>query len=39
MSLFSTTAPVRFEGPDTDNEFAFRVYDKDRQVLGKRLED
>lgn len=39
MSLFSKIAPVRFEGPDTDNEFAFRVYDKDRQVLGKRMED
>jgi xylose isomerase len=39
MSLFSDIAPVRFEGPDTDNEYAFRVYDRDRQVLGKRMED
>jgi xylose isomerase len=39
MSLFSTVEPVRFEGPDTKNEFAYRVYDKDRVVLGKRMEE
>ena len=39
MSLFSSVEPVRFEGPDARNEFAYRVYDKDRVVLGKRLED
>jgi len=39
MSLFSTVEPVRFEGPDTQNEFAYRVYDKDRVVLGKRMEE
>jgi xylose isomerase len=39
MSLFSTVEPVRFEGPDTRNEFAYRVYDKDRVVLGKRMEE
>jgi xylose isomerase len=39
MSLFSSVAPVRFEGPDAKSEFAYRVYDKDRVVLGKRMED
>ena len=39
MSLFSTVEPVRFEGPDTNNEFAYRVYEKDRVVLGKRMEE
>ena len=39
MSLFSSVEPVRFEGPGTNNEFAYRVYDKDRMVLGKRMED
>jgi xylose isomerase len=39
MSLFSTVEPVRFEGADTKNEFAYRVYEKDRVVLGKRMED
>jgi xylose isomerase len=39
MSIFSTIDPVRFEGPATANEFAYRVYDKDRVVLGKRMEE
>jgi xylose isomerase len=39
MSLFSTVEPVRFEGPNTRNEFAYRVYEKDRVVLGKRMEE
>src|ERR1700755_1312121 len=39
MSLFSTVEPIRFEGPDTQNELAYRVYDKERMVLGKRMED
>ncbi len=36
---FADIAPIRFEGPDTDNELAYRFYDKDRVVLGKRMED
>jgi xylose isomerase len=39
MTLFSSVEPVAFKGPDSTNEFAYRVYDKDRQVLGKRMED
>ncbi|MDE2631266.1 MAG: xylose isomerase, partial [Alphaproteobacteria bacterium] len=39
MSLFSDVAPIRFEGPDSKNDFAFKVYDKDRLVLGKRMAD
>jgi xylose isomerase len=39
MSIFSGVEPVRFAGPDTDDEFAYRVYDKDRLVLGKRMEE
>jgi xylose isomerase len=39
MTLFSSVAPVRFEGPDTKNELAYRVYDRERVVLGKRMED
>jgi len=39
MSLFSNVEPVRFEGPDSSNEFAYRVYDRDRLVMGKRMED
>jgi xylose isomerase len=36
---FADISPIRFEGPDTDNELAYRFYDKDRVVLGKRMED
>jgi xylose isomerase len=39
MTLFSGVEPVRFEAADTKNEFAYRVYDKDRIVLGGRMEE
>jgi len=39
MSVFSSVDPIRFEGPGAKTEFAYRVYDKDRVVLGKRMED
>jgi xylose isomerase len=39
MSLFSNIEPVTFGGADTSNEYAYRVYDKDRLVQGKRMED
>jgi xylose isomerase len=39
LDFFHGLAPVRFEGPETDNEFAFRHYDRDEVVLGKRMED
>jgi xylose isomerase len=37
--FFTDVAPIRFEGPDTDTELAFRVYDPDRVVLGERMAD
>jgi xylose isomerase len=39
MTVFSGVEPVRFEGPDTKNEYAYRVYDKGRIVLGRRMEE
>lgn len=30
---------IRFEGLDSDNDLAFKVYEPDRMVLGKRMED
>ena len=33
------TEPIRYEGLDSTNPFAFKVYDKDRLVLGQRMED
>jgi xylose isomerase len=39
MTVFADVPPIRYEGPDTANEFAYRVYDKDRLVMGKRMEE
>ncbi|MES2948522.1 MAG: xylose isomerase [Pseudomonadota bacterium] len=38
-SYFSDIAPVAFEGPNSANPLAFKWYDKDRLVLGKRMQD
>ncbi len=37
--FFHGIEQVRFEGPDSTNELAFRHYDADEIVMGKRLED
>jgi xylose isomerase len=39
MSFFSEVAKVEYEGLETDNDLAFKVYDPDRMVMGKRMED
>jgi len=39
MTVFSGIGPVRFEGAGSSSEYAYRVYDKDSMVLGKRMED
>lgn len=36
-SYFAGVPPIVYEGPDTDNPFAYRWYDKDRLVLGKPM--
>jgi xylose isomerase len=36
---FDGIAPIRYEGPTSTNEFAFRHYNPDEVVMGKRLED
>ena len=38
-SVFGDIAPIRFEGVDTENPLAYRYYNKDQLVLGKRMED
>ena len=38
-SYFHAIAPIRYEGADSPNELAFKHYDRDRIVLGKRMED
>jgi xylose isomerase len=37
--FFKDVDKVRFEGADAASPLAFRFYDKDRMVLGKRMED
>lgn len=38
-TFFPTVAPIAYEGADTDNPLAFRWYDRDRVVAGRRMED
>ncbi|WP_163267490.1 xylose isomerase [Chelativorans alearense] len=37
--FFGDIKPVAYEGPDSDNPLAFRHYNPNEEVLGKRLED
>ena len=40
MSDFFKDIPqIKYEGPETTNEFAFRHYNPDEVILGKRMED
>jgi xylose isomerase len=38
-SYFKEIAPIQYRGPDSDDPLAFRHYDRNRLVLGKRMED
>jgi xylose isomerase len=37
--FFAEIPPIRYQGPEGDDPLAFRFYDKDRVVLGKRMEE
>ncbi len=37
--FFKGIPRIKFEGADSDNEFAFRHYNPDEVILGKRMED
>jgi xylose isomerase len=37
--FFAGVDKVRFEGPDSDNPYAFRAYDAERLVLGTTMQD
>ena len=37
--FFGDIAPVKYEGPDSTNPLAFRHYNPDEIVMGKRMED
>jgi len=38
-TYFAEIAPITYKGPDSTDELSYRYYDKDRVVLGKRMED
>ncbi|MBW8744863.1 MAG: xylose isomerase [Sphingomonas sp.] len=38
-TYFADIAPIAFKGPDSTDELSYRFYDKDRVVMGKRMED
>ncbi|WP_343504224.1 xylose isomerase [Alloyangia pacifica] len=38
-SYFGDLAPIRYEGPESDNDFAFRQYDANEIVLGRPMKD
>jgi xylose isomerase len=38
-TYFSSFSPIRYEGPQSTKPLAFKWYDKDRLVLGKRMQD
>jgi len=37
--IFSGIEPIRYQGPDASSPLAFRYYDKDKLVRGKRMAD
>jgi xylose isomerase len=37
--FFQGIPQIRYEGPQTDNEFAFRHYNPDEMVMGKSLKE
>ncbi|MCC5975559.1 MAG: xylose isomerase [Rubellimicrobium sp.] len=37
--FFKGIPAIRYEGPDSDNDFAFRHYNPDEVIAGKRMED
>ncbi len=37
--FFADIPTIRYEGPDSENELAYRFYDKNRVVLGKTMEE
>jgi len=39
MTYFPEIEKIRYEGPKTDNMLAFRHYDAEEVVLGKKMKD
>ena len=39
IDFFQGIPQIQYEGPQTDNEFAFRHYNPDERVMGKSLKE
>ncbi|EFG9941402.1 xylose isomerase, partial [Escherichia coli] len=37
--FFGDIKPIKYQGPDSTDPLAYRFYNKDEVVLGKRMED
>ena len=37
--FFKGIPQIKFEGPKSDNDFAFRHYDAEEVVMGKKMKD
>ena len=37
--IFADFDPISYEGPESDNMLAFRFYDPEREVLGRKMKD
>jgi len=37
--IFAEFEPIGYEGPDSDNMLAYRFYDAEREVLGRKMKD
>ena len=38
-AYFPSISKINYEGPESENPLSYQYYDKDRMVLGKRMED
>lgn len=39
MTIFAQIDPIRYEGPETENELAYRWYDANRVIAGRKMRD
>ena len=39
MSFYSIKDPIKFEGPQSQNAWAFKYYNPSQKVLGKTMRD
>ena len=37
--FFKNIPKIKYEGPSSDNPFAFKYYDADREIMGKKMKD